>query len=146
MVFEQAEAANREGLIRYRTGRYITFKQEIAYRLCHQDFFGLGTDDAADVMGIERQSLWELLNRVKIVAPQLFPILEPRMAKMYTMFLDGYTVFEIADCLNINTSAVWKVLKHLHSNRKQTGIYFRSDAGKRIGYQPSLDETVREVF
>ena len=146
MVCEQIEEANREGLIRYGTDRHVTFKQEMAYRLCHQDFFGLSTEDTSEVMGLTPREVERLLKRLREQAGQLFPILTPRTAKIHAMFLDGYTVSEIADYLNIYASRVWKVLRYLHEHREQTGIYFRSDAGRRISYQPSMDASVKEIF
>ncbi len=147
MVGRQIEEANEEGFKRYGSERQVTFKQEAAYRLCHQDFFGLNTKDAAEVMGITRQSLWELLDRVQEIAPQLFPVLPPRMARTYHLFMEGYTACEIAALLEIKTVRyVRRVLHWLWVRREKTGVYFRSDAGRRISYQPWMDTHVKEQF
>lgn len=147
MVCEQIEEANREGLIRYGTERQITFKQEMAYRLCHQDFFGLSTEEAAEIMGIDRQQVWALLNRLRDQATQLFPILPKRTAKVYTLFMQGYTPREIAEELEIVTvDYVQRVLHALWEDRERTGVYFRSGAGRQINYQPSMDAFVKETF
>jgi hypothetical protein len=144
MVTTQIEEADREGLIRYGTERQVTFKQETAYRLCHQDFFGLSTTDAAEVMECSQRDVNYCLQRLREIAPQLFPILTPSMAKMYVLFMEGNTNEEIADCLNVSTRHVRRVLKFLHDHKEQTGMYFRSDAGRRIAYNVCMDGYVKE--
>jgi predicted XRE-type DNA-binding protein len=147
MVCEQIADANREGMIRYGTERQVTFKQEMAYRLCHQDFFGLGQRDAAEVMEIAQPEVSKLLDRLRKTAPQLFPILEQRMAKMYGLFMEGFTAQEIADEMGIITvHYVRRVLHWLWTQREKTGVYFRSNAGRQVSYSPSMDAHVTEIF
>ena len=148
IVFKQCQEAYAEGIARYHTAkRRLTFKQEVAFRLCHQNFCGLSVAEAAEVMGITRRAIEILLNTAKETAPQLFPILPVKTAKVYEMFLGGQTVGEIAEELGVSSRRVKFVLTYLHDHRTKTGVYFRTDAARRIKcYLPQYDEYVKEKF
>jgi hypothetical protein len=132
--------------MRYGTARVVTFKQEEAYRLCHHQYFGLRMEEAAAILGISMRTLRWRLECLRKTAPQLFPILRPNVFKQYNMFMEGYTVTEIAECLNISTRAVFAVLSYLHKHRRSTGVYFRSDAGRKLRYHAWMDSYIVSIM
>jgi len=157
MVWEQVEACHNEGMRRYSNRddedapmlpeRFVTQKQEIAYRLCHHDFFGLSTEDAAEVMNVDPRTVREHLDKLKEVAPQLFPILPRRSAKVHFLFtVENMTEREIADTLDISTRTVGNLLYRMFKNREQTGLYFRAGSARRISYNPWMDPHVNRSF
>jgi hypothetical protein len=143
LVAERIKSADAEGRKRYGTERLITFKQEEAYRLVHQDHFGLSNVDAAEVAGTTEQSITQKLTRLAAVAPQLFPVLTPLQSKIYRMFMEGYTVREIAEFFGVIERGIKRVLTLLHKDKQ---IYFRSDSGCRRRYRSSMDNDVKEVW
>lgn len=52
--------------------RLITEREEQAYRLCSPDFYGLTYENAALLMHCHLNTIYRLLKRLKIKAPQLF--------------------------------------------------------------------------
>lgn len=52
--------------------RLITIREEQAYRLCSPDFYGLTYENAALFMHVHLNTIYRLLKRLKIKAPQLF--------------------------------------------------------------------------
>jgi len=145
-VTEHITRAHREGLRRYKTHRRITPSQEMAYRLCHQDHLGMSQICAAEVMKISPSRVNRLLDRVKQVAPQLFPILAPRIAKMYELFMENYTCREIAETLGVTPRAVQYAIKELFRTRREVGLYFRSNSERRLSYRTYMDEWIKEKF
>lgn len=107
--------------------RLITERQEEALRLCHHDFGGLTQEEAAKIMEISQSAINDLLNRVKKVAPQLFPILTKHEFKIYNYYMKkNWRVIEIAEHLNLTKSAIYAALAR--ANRK--GMIFPSAIGR----------------
>ena len=52
--------------------RLITEREEQAYRLCSPDFHGLTYENAAVLMHCHLTTIYRLLKRLKVKAPQLF--------------------------------------------------------------------------
>ena len=52
--------------------RLITEREEQAYRLCSPDFYGLTYANAAVLMQCHLNTIFRLLQRLKVKAPQLF--------------------------------------------------------------------------
>lgn len=52
--------------------RLITEHEEQAYRLCSPDFYGLTYENAALLMHCHLNTIYRLLKRLKVKAPQLF--------------------------------------------------------------------------
>lgn len=69
--------------------RKITEKQEQAYRLCHHDFGGLFYKQAAVKMGITEIAVRKLLNRMRKIAPHLFPVLPLEHAQIWRLWQDA---------------------------------------------------------
>ena len=122
-------------------------EQEAAYRLCHQDFFGLSRDDAADILGSTPRGVNYMLSVVKKEAPQLFPILPQRSAKVHFLFtVENMIPTEIANHLGISVKTVNNILWGLYSMRKETGLYFRAGSRRRITYEPWMDIHIKQEF
>jgi predicted transcriptional regulator len=97
-------------------------------------------------MKISPSRVNRLLDRVKQVAPQLFPILAPRIAKMYELFMENYTCREIAETLGVTPRAVQYAIKELFRTRREVGLYFRSNSERRLSYRTYMDEWIKEKF
>jgi predicted DNA-binding protein YlxM (UPF0122 family) len=143
------ERTHQEGLHRYGKDaeRLVTPKQELAFRLRHHDFHGLSLSEVARAMGVEEQAVTNLLTRMQSAAPQMFPILSPRIARMYQLFTeDNMTCKEIAEEVGVTPRAVQKALRDLYDRRKVTGLWFRSGSGRKLSYQPWMDTYTRVKF
>jgi hypothetical protein len=147
LVNDKADSLDVTGREMYDSPRLVTREQEIAYRLCHQDHFGLTRHTAASLMGVTVKRLNALLANMRLNTPQLFPVLPPKASHIYQMFVqDGMTMAEIADELDITIHYIRFVLQVLYDSRKQSGLYFKSDARRRLSYMPWMDKYVIEVW
>jgi hypothetical protein len=148
LLAEQVAQLETEGRERYGgTPRLISTQQEAAYRLCHQDYFGLKRIDAAEVLGIDIRRLNEVLAEVRLNAPQLFPVLPPKAARIYSLFVhDNMTVAEIAEEMGTGVRTVQTVLRALYDNRERTGLYFKTGSLRHISYVPYMDKYLREKW
>lgn len=114
----------------------ISKKEEQVIRLCHQDFAGLTTKEAAKQMNISQYHVQRLLRSLKIKAKQLFPILTKRQAQIEELVNGlGLTYEQIAKRLHITVSTVESTVQTL----KKKGVYFES--GRDIlQYKPEMDD------
>ena len=72
--------------------RILTKKEEMAIRLVHHDFFGMTTKLAALQMGLGQRRVQQLLQSVRLKAPQMFPILTKQQADVRFWITErGYT-------------------------------------------------------
>jgi len=119
----------------FHTKRLITKKQEKAYHLCHQDFEGLSTEEAAERLGISVRAVNRTLERLEKIAPQLFPILKRESAEAWGLWYEGgLSCLEIAERMGTTESAVIQQLQHVKEKMGHTHI----DTNKRYR-PPSLD-------
>jgi len=131
----------------YLPPRLITLLGETYYRLCHQDFCGLSTSDAAEVMDVDPTTVLRHLVPVREEAPQLFPILPQRSAKIYFLFtVENMTASEIAYKLCISIKTVNELLWRLYKDRHETGLFFRAGSRRRIAYEPWMDSHIKQEF
>ena len=92
--------------------RLITERQEQVLKLCHHDFRGMTQEEAAKIMGITRRAVCFLLERVKKVLPQYFPILTKHEAKIYHYYMvEGWDVSEIADYFELEERTIYYALE-----------------------------------
>jgi len=91
--------------------RMITKREEEAYRCRHHDFDGLTMAETAERMGINEQSVSNLLNSMKKKAPQLFPILSKQQVNVFELWLKGDTIETIALELKLADQTVKNVLQ-----------------------------------
>lgn len=123
--------------------RLITEKQEMALRLCHQDFEGLSQTEAAEQMGITPCALSKLLARVKEVLPQYFPIITKHEAKIYHYYMvEGWEVNEIAEYLSQSENAIYKTLRRT----RYKGMFFTEAKGRVLSYDESMDAHIKQKF
>jgi len=115
---------------------HITKQEEKIYRLCHQDFGGMTTEEAAKKMDIGQRRAQQLLRSLKIKSPQLFPVLTKQQAKIEDLINScGLTYEQIAKRLRIAVSTIESTVQAL----KKKGIYFES--GREIlQYKPEMDD------
>jgi predicted DNA-binding protein YlxM (UPF0122 family) len=125
------------------TKRTITEKQEEALRLCHHDFEGLTEIEAAARMGISQQAISKLLNKVKEIAPQFFPILTKLQAECYHhSTCDGWSPLEIAKYMY---RSKWSVYKALQACGKK-GLPLPDAHGDIMKYTENMDDKVIHKF
>ena len=86
--------------------RNITEQQELAYRLVSGDFEGLTTEQAAERMGVTSRRVRQLLESVKAVAPQLFPLVTKVEANVLTLLKEGRSDPEICEALNLTVPSL----------------------------------------
>lgn len=92
----------------------ITERMAVAYILRHHDFLGLSAEEAAERMGISQGRVNQLLQRMRELAPQLFPILTERQAEVWHYrTVEGLTNAEIAEHLGVAESTIQKTIQRV---------------------------------
>jgi DNA-binding CsgD family transcriptional regulator len=142
MLLKQISDLDLLGKYRYGEGvsRCISIRQEAAYRLCHQDFFGMPIADAAEVLDTTERNVRSLLDTLRLEAPQLFPILTPRAARIYSLFMDNFTTREIAETMGRSLRSVQSVLRTLRRKAKEIGLYFPPGITQRMSFGAWMEE------
>lgn len=125
--------------------RLITEKQETALRLCHQNFLGLSSKEAAKRMGISQAALNGLLARLK-KNPRFrayFPILTKAEAKRYHLYaIEGWNVNDIAEHFGVTPRSIYKALQRA----KNKGMFFSDAKGRVLSYDEGMDAHVKRKF
>lgn len=94
--------------------RKITKEQEDAFRLRHHDHEGLTEEEAADELGISPRAVRGRLTRMQKIAPQLFPILNRKNAKVWGLWREGgLTCAEISERMGTTEKAITERLQHV---------------------------------
>lgn len=120
----------------------LTLREIEAVRLCHHDFRGLSTIEAAKEMKISRQRICQLLKSAERKAPRLFPILTREQNKIYKLVTEqGLTHSQIADTLGITVGTVTQVI----STIKAKGVIIVNHP-KTVPYENWMDGEIREKF
>lgn len=130
--------------------RLLTKKEEEIFRLCHHDFTGLSTKEAAKILGVSPRTIIYHLRNIQTKAPQLFPIIKPELIKTWRLWIDeGLSYDEIAKRLNVSYRTVANrlllVKRQLNYNpelhkRGQKPISIDSDNAEQHG-NIGIDET-----
>lgn len=148
-VLGEIDGLERRGREQYGKDamRVITPEEEVVLRLRHHDHHGLSAKDTEQVCGLSPSVQANRLARIRGVAPQMFPILRPRTARAYRLFTESnLTCREIAEELGVTPRAVQAVLRRLYDRRAVSGLWFRSNAGRRLSYEPWMDKYTRMKF
>ena len=123
----------------------ITKKQEQALRLCHQDFGGLSSKEAAKRMGISQSALNGLLTRLK-KNPRFrayFPILTKIEAERYHLYaIEGWNVNDIAEHFGVTPGSIYEALQRA----RDKGMFFSDAKGRILSYDSSMDADVKHRF
>ncbi len=122
--------------------KYLSDKQEQAYRLVSGDFDGLPAVEAAKRMGISPQAVNRLLNRAETTCPQLFPLLTKQEVDVKALLAIDWANSEIADQLQVCLSRVRQIIGAI--NDKQGTV--RLPPVKIVRYQPFMDSQIKEKF
>ena len=122
--------------------RIITPKEEQVIRLCHHDFAGLTTEQAAQQMGISRRRVQQLLQSAKHKAPQMFPILTAHQMEIRALINDGGLTFEqVAETLGISANTVSSIVETL----KKAGVYLEKRKPTK-SYCSWMDSQIKAKF
>jgi len=119
--------------------RNLTQFEEKTIRLCHHDFEGLSTAEAAKKLGCPPESIMSALRRIKKKAPQLFPILTPQHRAILLMYDKHMSVASMAKGLGISGDKLERKITFL---REHKFLWNR----KPDQYDPSMDGFVKERF
>lgn len=125
--------------------RLISKKQEQAYRLCHHEFGGYTTQEAAEIMGVSVRTVERLLKSMEAKVPQLFPILTEIQWLIYQMYVNkGLTEQEIANFLSSTQSTISEMLNKL----KKKGMFIPEQSGLRdmVNYEKGMDSHIITKF
>ncbi len=120
----------------------LSDKQVRAYRLVSGEFEGLSTTDAAKRMSITPQAVNRLLDRAKIVCPQLFPLLTKQEADAKALLAAGWTNVDIANRLQVSLSRVSQIIGSI-GEKEHTTCH---RPVKILSYQPHMDSQIRRKF
>ena len=122
--------------------RILSKKEEQAFRLCHQDWEGMTTRDAAVAIGLSQRRVQQLLQSVEQKAPALFPILTKcQMVVRDCINENGFTFKQIAEVLCVSESNVDNIVKTL----KKKGVILERRK-PTVQYQDYMDNQVKERF
>lgn len=124
--------------------RLITERQERIYRMRHHDFAGLTTKQVAAILGVTPKCISCHMQKLKSIAPQLFPILTPRQMDVYVLHEKmGMTHPEVEKYLgtSVGTSAAT-----VRCMRKK-GMFFQSNCLHGVNaYSPWMDYKITRKF
>jgi DNA-binding CsgD family transcriptional regulator len=119
-------------------------KQIEAYRLCSGEFEGLGSEAAAEKMGISIQALNKLLKRAAEICPVLFPMLTKQEADVKALLDISWPREDIANQLKVSLSRVSQIINSLYS--KRSGVMADSRPVVMQRYESYLDAQIVRKF
>lgn len=124
--------------------RAITKKQEIIFRMRHQDFGGMATKQVAAVFGVSLRCINSHMRQMKKIAPQLFPVLTQRQMDVYVLYEKmGMTHPEVEKYLGMSAgtsgATVWCMRKK--------GMFLQPDCLHRVDtYSSWMDYKITRKF
>lgn len=119
--------------------RIVTQFEEQVIRLCHHDFSGLTQEEAAEQLQCSQGEISRAIGRLKLKAPQLFPILTEQQAFIRDCIIEeGLTHQQIAIFLNISESTVASTVATL----KEKGVCFEQPH-KTLQYENWMDTPIK---
>lgn len=122
--------------------RVMTEQEEKIYRLRHHDFGGLSTRETAGLLKITEANVQQVLRRLEMKCPQLFPILTKRQAFIQDCIVKfGFTHQKIAESLDISEDTVNSIVSIL----KAKGVCF-SRPRKTLRYTEQMDGLIKQKF
>jgi len=123
--------------------RVISKKDQAIYEMCHHEFQGLSQQEAASWLGISSSAVHDTLQRVKAVAPQLFPIITKRQFEVVQLITcDGLMHEEVAERLGVTVSAISNTVEVL----KKRGFKFPTRTKPPVKFNEYQDKFIREKF
>jgi len=94
----------------------LTKMEALVVQKCHHGLDGLSSSDAATELGITHQTVRMHLRSAEEKAPQLFPILTPKQARVLHMYtIEGMSVAMIAEIRDISEATVRGYLRRLRN-------------------------------
>ena len=119
----------------------ITKQMAKCYRMRHHEFVGLTSETTARLMGITIRQVNRLMFDMKKISSQLFPILTPRQAKLWSYWFDGgLTCLQIAiefETTERTVQARLQVIKKKMNYDEKVN----SQAHKIVSFDMGVDET-----
>lgn len=122
--------------------RLITKRQEQILRLVHHDFDGLSQADAARRLGISRSAVSSALKHIKKVLPDYFPLLSKVEMERYHLYMEGWSVNEIAEHFGLIPGSIYKALQRA----RDKGMFFTEAKGRVLSYDESMDAHIKHKF
>jgi DNA-binding CsgD family transcriptional regulator len=116
--------------------RRITERQEEIYRTVSGEFKGLRVCDAAKALGVTTRAINRTLARMKLVAPELFPILNADEATLLEMLKRKIGPSDIAEFMGIGIAKVYrlkrKLIKKKRWSKETMKLCFATDILKNL--------------
>ena len=119
----------------------ITEKQVQVIRLCHHEFAGLTTKEAAKKMNCSIQTINRLLRGAKKEVPAIFPILTKWQWRVLKCLKEGYNRQLIAERFSIDLKFIDNTIQQL----RKKGCHL-TVPHKPTHYEPWMDAKVKEKF
>lgn len=122
--------------------RTLSQREEQALRLCHHEFEGMTTKLAAKAIGISQRRVQQLLQSIKLKAPQMFPILTKRQTDIRFWITEkGCTLEQTAGILLISRQTVAKTVETL----RKKGVCLEKRK-PTLQYQNYMDDKMVQKF
>lgn len=77
-AYDKAAIEHHGDKAKLNFGRRITVQEEQVYRLVSPDFFNLTYQQAARIMQMSKDGIYEVVKRIKRKCPSLFPLYAPK--------------------------------------------------------------------
>jgi DNA-binding CsgD family transcriptional regulator len=98
--------------------RRITEYQEKIYRMVSGEFQGMRKAQAARELGITPRAVHRTLKRMKLQAPEMFPILNTEEAKLLELLRKGAQLQTAAKLIKISIRRVYKLHRSLINKKR----------------------------
>lgn len=121
--------------------RLITERQEQIYRMRHHDFGGMTTKQVATELGVKPRVIRKHMQKMKSIAPQLFPILAKRQAEVLRLWL-SLSPQEMGLYLNIEVMTVYGILRDL----RNMGVLIPGERHRPKRYADWMDFWIKQKF
>lgn len=119
---------------------------ERVYRLRHHNFAGLDSKTVAKILGVTQHCINKYMQKLKRIAPQLFPILTKRQMDVYVLReYMGMTHPEIEQHLGMSPGTSGATVYFM----RKKGMYFQPDVRHRantVWYRTWMDDEVVRKF
>lgn len=121
--------------------RLITERQEQIYRMRHHNFAGLTTKQVAAMLGVQSRVIRKHMQKLKCIAPQLFPILTKRQAEILELWY-SLSPQQIGAYLDIAVMTVYSTFRDL----RNMDVLKPGERHPMIRYASWMDSKITQKF
>lgn len=122
----------------------LTPREIEVYKACSGEFSGMTAAQAAALFHLSKQSVNGVLRKIKLVCPELFPLLTKVEADTYAMYeRAGEPVKDIATKIGVSESRVYQIIASL---QKKGRLMPAAPIGRIGSYDNSMDDKITRRF